>query len=426
MNNPDTNRRSERLSGISSAWGKLLEIEDRIFTQRNLQLYGFGIAWVLALLVGWLLFNGWIIGPDGRVRSIDFCWIWMSGKFAVSSNPALIYDPAAFTAAKRTFLGTGECRFLNFGYPPTLLFFTYSLGLLPYITAFAVWIVATTVLYLAAVYVIMPRPVAVIAALTPMAVPVNVLLGHNGFLTAGLIGLSLVFVERRPWLSGMFFGLLTYKPHFGILFPFVFLASRNWRVLASATAMSVLLGVAAGIEFGYQGWPSFIDLLHHRNSSLSPDGVDLTLQSVYGLLRWAGASTWLSWIAHLTVAMVVAIAVCAVWASPIPQSLKAAIVCIGAVTVTPYVLQYDLCILSIAVAFLVKDGLSRGFLPGERTAILICLVGLLLWFAETPISPVVYAILLFLITRRIVAYRRREMGERKDDAAFQANAMVHH
>ena len=53
MNNPDRNgRRSERLSGIFSAWGKLLEIEDRIFTQRNLHLYGFCVAWGLDFIHG--------------------------------------------------------------------------------------------------------------------------------------------------------------------------------------------------------------------------------------------------------------------------------------------------------------------------------------------------------------------------------------
>jgi hypothetical protein len=69
--------------------------------------------------------------------------------------------------------------------------------LLPYLTALPVWILATIALYLAAVYLIIPRPAAIIAALTPMAVAVNVLFGHNGFLTAGLIGLALVL-----WSAG--------------------------------------------------------------------------------------------------------------------------------------------------------------------------------------------------------------------------------
>jgi hypothetical protein len=105
--------------------------------------------------------------------------------------------------------------------------------------------------------------------------------------------------------------------------------------------------------------------------------------------------------------------------------LKAAILCIGVVTVTPYVLQYDLCILSIAVAFLVKDGLSRGFVPGERTAMLICVAGLLLWLAQIPISPVVCGLLLLLVARRVGAYRRRDIDERKDDAALEGNAVAH-
>jgi len=342
---------------------------------------------------------------------------------ANSSNPTLVYDPVAFTAAQNALLGTNESHLLHFSYPPTVLFFTYLLGQLPYITAFAAWIVATIVLYLVAVYAIIPRPAAVILALTPMAVPVNVLFGHNGFLTAGLIGLSLVFMERRPWLAGILFGLLTYKPQFGVLFPLALLASRNWRTLCWATASSVVLSAAAAAAFGYQGWPSFIDLLWHRNSTLSPDGVELELDSIYGLLYWGGISTWLSWTVHLAVAIVVAIAVCAVWAKPIPHSLKAAILCIGALTVTPYVLRYDLCILSIPVAFLVKDGLSRGFLAGERTVIVICIAAFLLWLALIPIGPVIYVVLLFLIARRIFAYQREDLGERIGYAAIDRNVM---
>ena len=231
----------------------------------------------------------------------------MSGKLAASSNPALVYEPAAFTDALSTFLGTDACRFLHFSYPPTVLFFTYPFGLPPYMPAFAIWIIATIGLYLAAVYVIIPRPAAVIAALTPMAVPVNVQFGHNGFLTAGLIGLSLVFMERRPWVSGIFLGLLTYKPQFGVLFPLALLASRNWRTLCWATASSVLLGVAAAAAFGYQGWPSFIDLLWRRNSTLSPDGgAARTSNPSMGCFIGQASSGWIAWTVHLTIASVVA------------------------------------------------------------------------------------------------------------------------
>src|SRR5580704_2941869 len=51
-------------------------------------------------------------------------------------------------------------------------------------------------------------------------------------------------------------------------------------------------------------------------------------------------------------------------ARPLPHSLKSAALCSAAAMATPYVHGYDLCVLAIAVAFLVKDCLARGFLPG--------------------------------------------------------------
>jgi hypothetical protein len=151
------------------------------------------------------------------------------------------------------------------------------------------------------------------------------------------------------------------------------LASGNWRALISATASSLAIGFSAAIVFDYQAWPFFIDSLIDRNAGLSRDSqVELILQSVLGLLHWAGASAGMSWAAHLAVAVIVALVIWVIWAKQIPLSLRAAALCIGSVMFTTYVLAYDLCILSIAAAFLLSDCLPRGFLPGERIGILLC------------------------------------------------------
>ena len=383
-----------------------LEIEDRIFTEQRLRVYGCSLAATWAVIVGWLLAGDWVISSAGKLGSIDFCWIWLSGKLAVVGDPARIYGHSVFLAAHDLYFRPDECLIAPlFDYPPTSLFLTYPLGLIPYLTAFALWVVGTLFLYAATIYAIVPRFTAFVAATIPVTVPANILLGHNGFLTAALIGLSLVLLERRPWSSGIFLGLLTYKPHFGILFPFVLLASRNWRALGSATLTTVILALAAGTAFGYEGWPAFVSSLLDRNIGLSPNEVGLRHQSIYGFLHWTDTSPSVSWTVHLTIAVGVMLAVSAVWAKPFPHSLKAAALSIGVVTVTPYVLPYDLCILSIAVAFLVRDGLMRGFLPGERIAMLICCAGLFLLLTPMgPVGPFIDAILLVLVARRIVAY----------------------
>jgi hypothetical protein len=396
---------------------RLLEIEDRLFTARRLRFYGSGAvaAILLSIFLWWGVYRGtWVVRPDGSLSSIDFCWIWVSGHFAASSDPSRIYDHIVYSAAQDIFFRPGECLFLHqYVYPPTFLFLTYPLAFMPYAIAFTMWVMVTLFLYLVAIYAIIPRSTALIAALTSFAVLKNLQLGHTGFAIAALIGLSLVFTERRPWLSGFFLGLLTCKPQYGVLFPLALLASRNWRALGSGTAMSMIFGIAAAFVFGYEGWLSFIDTLLDRNEGLSPDGqVELGLQSVYGLLHWAGAPTWISWTAHSCVAAAVALGVCAIWAKPFPHSLKAATLCIGAVMFTPYVLVYDLCILSVAAAFLVSDGTARGFLPGERATLLICWAGLSRF--AVPIGPVICTVLLFLCIRRVAAYSKEHLAASRD------------
>jgi hypothetical protein len=397
----------------------LFQIEDRIFTERRIRFYGLGVAVAYALSLAWRLIHAqWVILPDGRLRCIDFGWMWLSGRFAVSGNAAQIFDFSTFSAAQIALFGHDNCPWITpYVYPPTYLFMTYFLGFMSYLIAFAVWVLVTLFLYGTAVYTIIPRRAAVIAALSPFFVAVNADFGHNGYITAALIGFSLASLERRPWLSGILLGLLSYKPQIGVLFPLALLASRNWRALASAAAATVTLGIAAALAFGSEGWVSFLHTLLDRQSTLSPDSaVPLALHSVFGLLRWVETSTGVSWGGHLIVAAIVALTVWAVWAKPIPFSLKAAVLCIGSAMVSPYILYYDLCILSIAVAFLVRDGLMRGFLPGERIVILICFAALFL--VQVPIGPVVCAALFFLAARRIVAHRRFDQAMTPSNGEF--------
>jgi hypothetical protein len=377
-------------------------IENRLFTEWRLALYGSGVGVFYFVVLASLLLKGqWVIRGGGKIANIDFGRIWISGNLAQSSDPMRVFDNSAFSAAQLALFGPDGGHLFPFVYPPMFLLFTYPLGLLPYLAAFAVWMVATLALYQAAIYTIIPRPAALILALTPCPVLFNLGLGQNGFLTAGLVGLSLALTERQPWLSGIFLGLLTYKPQFGILFPFALLASRNWRALIGAAVTSIFLGVTAAIAFGFQGWGAFLHSLINRQSSLAEiPGWQPPLVSILGLFRSAGASAYISWTVHLAAAAIVAVTICVIWTKPIPHSLKAAALCIGSVMVTPYVLGYDLCVLSIATAFLVKDGLSRGFLPGERVVMLVCWAGLI--FMMAPAIPIAICVaLLILIARRI-------------------------
>ena len=393
---------SGRLKSPRSASG--WRTEGGFFTERRLALCAAG--WVIGyavILAQRLIQHNLPSGLDGK-HCADFTWIWLSSKLASSGALARVYDYSLFSAARAAEISYPDCLLDHFDYPPTLLFFTYPLGLMPYSIAFATWMTATVLLYLAAVYAIIPRPAAVIAALTPFPVFINVLLGHNGFLSAGLIGLALAFMKSRPGLSGIFLGLLTYKPQLGILIPFALLASRNWRVFLSAAATSAVFAVAAAVAFGYHAWPSFVAALADRASTLSEIPEEAApLISVFGSLRMFHVTPATSGIAQLAVTAIAAVTICALWARPLPHSLKAAALCSGSLLAAPHAISYDACILSIAVAFLVADGLSRGFLPGERAVMLMCWPAVIL--AMGPMPVIVCVALLVLVVRRAMLCR---------------------
>ena len=68
-------------------------------------------------------------------------------------------------------------------------------------------------------------------ALAFPAVLVNLGHGQNGFLTAALLGGALVVLDRRPIVAGILFGLLVYKPQFGLMIPLALVAGGHWRTV---------------------------------------------------------------------------------------------------------------------------------------------------------------------------------------------------
>ena len=57
------------------------------------------------------------------------------------------------------------------------------------------------------------------------------------------------------------------------------------------------------------------------------------------------------------------------WRARAAFPIQAAALIIGTILATPYVLDYDLMLLAPAIAFLVVDGMQRGFAPWEKTAL---------------------------------------------------------
>ena len=387
-------------SGSSS----LRAIEDNIFLPRRLYaLCGALLACYVAVFVSYIRNGVWLFDPAGRVNFVDFISFWINARFTVTPAAADAYTYTAFAAAQAPFVAItrGAYPYFHLVYPPTLFPLIATLGLLPYAQAFAVWMLATTALYLGALHRILPVKGVSLIALLPYAVPANLFLGQTGFLVAGLLGMALSLMATRPFLAGLCLGLLTCKPQYGLIFPVVLLVIGQWRMIAGACVSFAGLALAVSGFYGVAIWGAYVGAFGTTSleTFMTDDGLDAIDQTVFGVMHWFGAGFAAKWTVHLIVAALMAALVCWLCRRPIPPRLKAAAIGIGALAATPYMLAYDLVAVGIPAAFLVSEGVSTGFLPGERLLLLGCFLALFLT-RQAPVGPVILVALMGLVLRR--------------------------
>jgi hypothetical protein len=187
---------------------------------------------------------------------------------------------------------------------------------------------------------------------------------NNGFLTAALIGGALALLDRRPTVAGILFGCLAYKPQLGVLIPLVLALTGRWRVIVSAAATVAVLTAVTTAIFGLEPWRAFVEWTPFTRVYVLENGGPgwEKIQSVFSWMRMWGGSVPLAYAIHGATALVLTAALVWLWRSRIDFAVQGAALCIVTILATPYVLDYDLMTLGIAIAYLAALGQARGFL----------------------------------------------------------------
>ncbi len=370
--------------------------------------FGLGVAYLVFLAAAFA--NGlWFIDTSGYSIQNDFVNVWAAGRLALEGHPAGIYDWDVHKDAQVAAVGHAFDLYYGWHYPPPFLFVAALLTLIPYNAAFLTWMVLTLPAYAAVVRHIVGHRTGVLLAVAFPATLWNLSVGQNGFLTAALLGGALGFMQRRPVLAGVFLGLLTYKPQFGILFPLVLAASGRWRVFWTAAAVGSALAVASWLAFGTATWRAFFESIPLTALVVFSDGQAglWKLQSVFGLVRALGGSEALAYGLHGALTAVIAVALCMLWRSDIRFELKAAALATATLLVTPYLYIYDLVALAVPMAFLVRLGLAEGFRTYEPGGLAAAALLLLAYpIVPAPTGLVATLVVAILIVRCITSMTR--------------------
>ncbi len=308
-----------------------------------------------------LVKNGWIVDDQGRPIPADFLAIWTGGRLVLSGHGHDVYDWLLIYKAEIQEIGHFVRERTYFLYPPLFFLIAVPLALLPYAVAFLGFAAATLLALAAGVRRIVGSTKGILVACGTPAVVVNFAVAHNGALTAALMAAFLATLEKQPIVSGIFLGLLTYKPQFGILIPLALIAGRHWRTLAAATAVTALW-VVLWFTIDPAIFPLFFHSLLQTSQQILTEGKAgwNKLQSAYGLMRAFGAGNAVAWSAQGCMILACAFGVIRTWRSHAPFPLKAAALVMAALLSTPYVYIYDLVLLSVALAYLYRHApLSR-------------------------------------------------------------------
>lgn len=369
-------------------------------------------AWCAMLLVGQVLMAGFLLAgdypldPAGRPVGTDFASFWTAARLALEGRAAEAWDQAAHLAAQRAAFGP-ETAWYAFFYPPTFLLILLPAGLLPYGLALPAWLGATAAAWWRAMRALLPERWAVLPILAFPAAWVTATHGQNAFLTSALFVAAALLLDRRAGLAGLCVAGLAIKPHLALVVPLAWLAAGRWRAILAAAAGVAGFSALAAALLGAAAWEAFLALSPMARATLE-DGLvgHAKMVSVFAGIRLLGGGVTLAWAAQGAVALAVLV--------PLLPRLRArpggvaemAAVAAATPLVSPFLLDYDLLLLGLPLAFVLRAALREGWQPYDRV---LLLAGFLLPFVArplatwpgVPVAPLVCAALLWLVLRRL-------------------------
>ena len=390
---------------------------------RNYSLMLLGLCVIAAL--AWIALSDGLVDRNGKPLGTDFSNVYAAGRLTWQGRAADAYQPALQHAAEKAVFAGRNVPFFGWHYPPFFFAIAFAVAAFPYAWGLVIWIALGLAAYLMVIRAILPRPQTLLVAAAFPAVFVNIGHGHNGFLTAALLGGALHLLDRRPWLAGVLIGCLAYKPQFGVLIPIALLAGTRWRTIGAAAGTVAALIALSLLTLGGDVWNAFADSLKFTQAVVLEQGDTgwEKIQSVFSAVRMWGATVHTAYAVQIALGLVLAASIAWLWQSNAPFELKAAALATGSLLATPYVLDYDLVVLAVAIAYFTRHGLKYGFGSFEISLLAAAWIVPLLSRGITGLTGIPVGLLVMLALHFFIV-RRAMLGDAASGVAPGAIAQV--
>ncbi|MGE0044395.1 MAG: glycosyltransferase family 87 protein [Hyphomonadaceae bacterium] len=288
---------------------------------------------------------------NGQPLFGDYFAFWSAGRMALEGAAADAYTQSTLFEVQRRVIPELTVVF-PFRHPPAFLFLAAPLSLLPLPLAASLFLIAGFALFIYAARFFASRASDIaIAAMQPAAL-LHIGSVQLGLFVAGVTGLAVAWLKKRPRAAGIMIGLLALKPHLALLWPILLIAQKRWSAFLSAAITAIALTIAAGIVFGWETYPRFIEAVLQGESAVSAGRINHAPQvSLYANLIGLGVPIPFAMAIHALSAAAAIFLSILIWRGNDERTSAAALVS-ATLLISPYLFFYDHVMILIAIAAL--------------------------------------------------------------------------
>lgn len=294
----------------------------------------------------------WRLTPEGTsfVTSTtpywDFNNLWVGARLAITGQVDLLFDVDAYRAAMDQIFAV-DVPGSEWSYPPNMLLVGAPLALLPVFVAYWIWTLGSLLLLHLALRNFRLPPLLHLAALFSPVVFMNAIFGQNGTFISALLLLGLYNIPKKPLLAGLCFGLMTVKPHYGLLLPFILISGGHWKAFLSAALSAIAMFLVTGLAFGFDAWYGFLTYTQPFMTGILEvepyHPYQATASALFVCIRFLGGSLQLAYSLQIVLSLLILGFTIWLWRPErkISHIERVAITCFLVLLASPYSYFYD-------------------------------------------------------------------------------------
>lgn len=329
------------------------------------------------------------VADDGRFGG-DFIVFTQTAQEAADKDIFAIYgkdkmdgsDIASIVLDRKSV--AAKTNIAPFVYPPHALLLLWPLAGLSYLQAVAVWSLLSVGLF----YWLLFRKfgfrqhsirLRVVMACIPMPMLLaNLFSGQTGTWIAILFLLTMVLWSRQL-LAGAVLGVLTIKPHLGLLWPLVLWMQKRWAMMAAAAATALAMGAVVTFWLGAGIWTDYFKATQFFShyAYLAVDRFGRLAIAPFISLQAIGVPNGMAAACQAIISLGVAAFIIRLFREQDAgrQDIRFSLLAVGCLLVTPYTLVYDSPLMAVAVIPLIVRAWEKGWRNGlELVALVMVLV----------------------------------------------------